>query len=159
MGGERNVHQVDIDDRAHALDGAGRRARDAIMRSENVKRRVSGAVAGAAAGLVSVAGVSAQSGFVDRFFGGGDGGGANPIASAGNGGVATASANGGAVSIGNVNSGGNAGNAIGVGDTSWGSVAVDGGNVANLTDLSITANGGTAIADASGGNYNIAFVS
>jgi hypothetical protein len=31
--------------------------------------------------------------------------------------------------------------------------------VGNLTDLGITANGGTAIADASGGNYNLAFVS
>ena len=95
-------------------------------------------------------------------------------ASAGNGGVGTASANGGAVGIGDVNSGGNAGNAIGVGDTSgglicdeWGkcypgaggSVAVDGGDVANLTDIGITANGGTAIADASGGDYNLAFVS
>jgi hypothetical protein len=80
-------------------------------------------------------------------------------ASAGNGGVATAGANGGAVSIGDVNSGGNAGNAIGVGDTWGGPVLVDGGDVANLTDLSITANGGTAIADASGGDYNIAFVS
>ena len=65
---------------------------------------------------------------------------------------------GGAVSIGDVNSGGNAGNAIGVGDT-VGSVAVDGGDVGNLTDLGITANGGTAIADASGGDYNLAFVS
>jgi hypothetical protein len=77
---------------------------------------------------------------------------------AGNGGVATASANGGAVGIGDVNSGGNVGNAIGVGDTS-GSVAVDGGTVGNLTDLGITAHGGTAISDASGGNYNLAFVS
>jgi hypothetical protein len=95
-------------------------------------------------------------------------------ASAGNGGVATASANGGAVSIGDVNSGGNAGNAIGVGDTSgelicdkWGkcypgpggSVAVDGGDVGNSTTLGVSANGGTAIADASGGDYNLAFVS
>ena len=95
-------------------------------------------------------------------------------ASAGNGGVATASANGGAVAIGDVNSGGNAGNAIGVGDTSgglvcdeWGkcypgtgaSVAVDGGDVGNSTTLSVSANGGTAIADASGGDYNLAFVS
>ena len=80
------------------------------------------------------------------------------IASAGNGGVATASANGGAVSLGDVNSGGNAGNAIGVGDT-MGTVGVDGGSVANLTDIGITANGGTAIADASGGDYNLAFVS
>ena len=68
------------------------------------------------------------------------------VASAGNGGVATASANGGAV-------------AIGVGDTWGGPVAVDGGTVANSTQLSISANGGTAIADASGGDYNLAFVS
>ena len=39
------------------------------------------------------------------------------IASAGNGGVATAAANGGVISTGNINSGGNAGNAIAVGDT------------------------------------------
>ena len=39
------------------------------------------------------------------------------IASAGNAGVATASANGGVVSIGDINSGGNAGNAISIGDT------------------------------------------
>ena len=92
----------------------------------------------------------------DRFFG--DDESWTDIASAGNGGVATASANGGAVSIVDINSGGNAGNAIGVGDT-VGTVGVDGGSVANLTDLGITANGGTAIADASGGDYNLAFVS
>ncbi len=95
-------------------------------------------------------------------------------ASAGNGGGATAAANGGAVSVGDVNSGGNFGNAIGVGDTAGdlicdkfgkcfpsggGSVAVDGGDVANSTNLGIAANGGTAIADASGGDYNVAFVS
>jgi hypothetical protein len=82
----------------------------------------------------------------------------NDTASAGNGGTATASANGGAVAVGDVNSGGNSGNAVGVGDTA-GNVAVDGGAVANSTTLDITANGGTAIADASGGDYNIAFVS
>jgi len=80
------------------------------------------------------------------------------VASAGNGGVATASANGGAVSLGDVNSGGNAGNAIGVVDT-WGTVAVDGGSILNTTDIGVSANGGTAIADASGGSYNLAFVS
>jgi hypothetical protein len=80
------------------------------------------------------------------------------VASAGNGGVATASANGGAVSIGDVNSGGNACNAIGIGDT-WGAVAADGGDCLNTTALGVSANGGTAIADASGGNYNLAFVS
>ncbi len=80
------------------------------------------------------------------------------IASSGNGGGALASANGGAVSVGDVNSGGNAGSAIGVGDT-HGTVLVDGGDVANSTNLGIAANGGTAIADASGGDYNVAFVS
>jgi hypothetical protein len=81
------------------------------------------------------------------------------IASAGNGGVATGSANGGAVAVGDVNSGGNAGSAIGIGDTWGGPVSADGGTVTNLTDLGITANGGTAISDASGGDYNLAFVS
>ena len=76
-------------------------------------------------------------------------------AAAGNGGTATASANGGAVAIGDVNSGGNTGSAIGVGDT-WGSVWVDGGANANATNLSVTANGGTAISDASGGDDNVA---
>ena len=80
-------------------------------------------------------------------------------ASAGNGGVATSSASGGAVQIGDVNSGGNAGSAIGVGDTWGGPVFVDGGDVGNLTTLSVSANGGTAISDASGGDYNLAFVS
>ena len=50
--------------------------------------------------------------------GGNDGGnGGSDIASSGNGGVATSAANGGAVSIQDINSGGNAGNAISVGDT------------------------------------------
>jgi hypothetical protein len=95
-------------------------------------------------------------GLIRDFFG--DDESTTDIASAGNGGVATSSANGGAVATGDINSGGNAGNAIGVGDT-VGSVAVDGGAVANSTDLGISANGGTAISDASGGDYNLAFVS
>ena len=50
--------------------------------------------------------------------GGNDGGdGGTDTAAAGNGGVATSAANGGAVSIQDINSGGNAGNAISVGDT------------------------------------------
>ncbi len=125
-----------------------------------MNRRVNAAAAGAATSLVGVAGVSAQSRLEDlqgKFLGGGDAG-TGDIASAGNGGVATSSASGGAVSIADINSGGNAGNAIGVGDT-YGPVAVDGGSVGNLTDLSISANGGTAISDASGGDYNLAFVS
>jgi hypothetical protein len=42
---------------------------------------------------------------------------ATDIASAGNGGVASAAANGGVISTGNINSGGNVGNAISVGNT------------------------------------------
>ncbi len=122
-----------------------------------VKRHVQGVAAGAAVGVAGVTSASAQS-LRDRFFGSDDGGGED-IASAGNGGVATASADGGAVGVGDINSGGNAGNAIGVGDTSGGGVGVDGGVISNLTDLGITSNGGTAIADASGGDYNLAFVS
>ena len=56
-------------------------------------------------------------------------------ASAGNGGVANANAQGGTVSIGNINSGGNAGNAIGVGNTR-GEVNISGGTVSNTTDIS-----------------------
>ena len=109
-----------------------------------MNHRINAALAGAGLGLAGVAQASAQ--FIDT-------------ASAGNGGVATASANGGAVSVGNINSGGNVCNAIGVGDTWGGPVGVDGGACLNTTALDITANGGTAIADASGGNYNLAFVS
>ncbi len=82
-------------------------------------------------------------------------------ASAGNGGVATASANGGAVSAGDINSGGNVGNAIAVGDTfAYGTDPdVYGGDILNQTGLAVEVDGGTAIADATGGNNNLAFVS
>ena len=81
---------------------------------------------------------------------------ADDIAAAGNGGTAEASGNGGAAAIGDVNSGGNAGNAIGVGD-SWGDVSVGGGAIANSTDASVWLDGGVGISDASGGEDNIAF--
>ncbi|MFM8593760.1 MAG: hypothetical protein ACKOCK_05145 [Chloroflexota bacterium] len=80
------------------------------------------------------------------------------VAAAGNGGGANATANGGAVATGDLNTGGNTGSAIGVGD-SVGDVSVDGGAMANTANISAAASGGTAIADASGGNYNVAFVS
>jgi hypothetical protein len=64
--------------------------------------------------------------------------------------------NGGALSVGDINSGGNAGNAIGIGDT-VGSVGADGGSLANSTIFTVSADGGTAIADASGGDNNLAF--
>jgi hypothetical protein len=79
-------------------------------------------------------------------------------ASAGSGGFATSDASGGAVSIGNINSGGNTGNVISVGDGS-GDRRIYGGNVTNDTNVSISADGGTAISDASGGSGNIAGVS
>ena len=127
------------------------------------KRIGTAVVTGATIGVASVANAEAQPilGLRDKFFGGGDTGDTD-IASAGNGGVATASANGGAVSVGDINSGGNVCNAIGIGDTSS-YVPVDpqvyGGDCLNSTALGITVDGGTAIADASGGDYNLAFVS
>lgn len=75
-------------------------------------------------------------------------------AGAGAGGVARSSADGGTVSVGNINSGGNRGNVISVGDGS-GDRRISGGNVANDTSVSISADGGTAISDASGGSGNI----
>lgn len=95
-------------------------------------------------------------------------------AASGNGGSAVSSASGGAVSLGTIDSGGNMGSAIGVGDTSgglvcdeWGkcwaggegSVDVYGGAMANTTNIGVAADGGTAIADASGGDGNVSFVS
>jgi hypothetical protein len=110
--------------------------------------RINAAVAGTLAGLAGVGKVAAQ--FTDT-------------ASAGNGGVATASANGGAVSVGNINSGGNVCNAIGIGNTYGVTYPVDpvvyGGDCVNSTALGISVDGGTAISDASGGSYNLAFVS
>jgi hypothetical protein len=106
-----------------------------------MNHRINAALAGAVVGLAGVSRVSAQF-----------------TASAGNGGVATASANGGAVSVGDINSGGNVCNAIGIGDT-FADPVVYGGDCLNTTALGITVDGGTAIADASGGDYNLAFVS
>jgi len=80
-------------------------------------------------------------------------------ASAGNGGIAGTAANGGAASTGDINSGGNVGNAIGVGNTMGLDPQVNGGDVLNSTSLDVTTDGGTAIADATGGNNNLAFVS
>jgi hypothetical protein len=120
--------------------------------------RTNAAVAGGVAGLAVAANVAAQTRLQDRFFGGGDDGFVD-VASAGNGGVATASANGGAVAAGDINSGGNVCNAIGIGNTYGPDPDVYGGDCLNTTALGITVDGGTAIADASGGDYNLAFVS
>src|SRR5215204_6797754 len=105
------------------------------------RRRVLGGVLGAALTGLGAKRLAAQSN----------------TASAGNGGYATANATGGTIVMGNINSGGNVGNAISVGNT-YGSVWIDGGNVSNSTTIDVTADGGTAIADASGGSGNIAGV-
>lgn len=79
-------------------------------------------------------------------------------ASAGNGGWAGADADGGAVTISDVNSGGNAGNAISVGNTSYGGVYVRGGTATNAAAIGVSTDGGGAIADASGGWGNVAAI-
>lgn len=131
--------------------------------------RIKGVVAGAAGAFATVAsrmGVAAQD-----------------TTAAGNGGTADASANGGVVSIGDVNSGGNSGSGISVGDVgsdgddgklvcdkygkcyhvdgddgSGGAVAIDGGDVTTSTSLTLSADGGVAISDASGGDDNDAVI-
>ena len=124
----------------------------------NAKQRVNAAAIGTVVGLAGATNVAAQTRLQDKFFGGGEE--FVDTASAGNGGVATSSANGGAVSVGDINSGGNVCNAIGVGNTyGYEDPAVYGGDCANLTALDIAVDGGTSIADASGGDYNLAFVS
>lgn len=77
------------------------------------------------------------------------------IAASGNGGTGTGAANGGAAALGDIDSGDNAGNALGLGDTGGGEIS--GGSVANSTDLTADLDGGTGIADSTGGDDNIAF--
>ena len=84
---------------------------------------------------------------------------AQDTAAAGNGGTSDASANGGAIGIDDLNSGGNSGSSIAVGDVADGALAIDGSDVSSSTSLSLSADGGTAISDASGGDGNFAFVS
>ncbi len=89
---------------------------------------------------------------------GGDGG----DAAAGNGGVAVAEANGGMIDLDDINSGDNAGNTIvaSVGSAGCGSGAqnliIDGGRVSNETTVRLSADGGSADANAEGGNNNTA---
>ncbi|MCC7399607.1 MAG: hypothetical protein IT455_21265 [Planctomycetes bacterium] len=85
------------------------------------------------------------------------------VAASGNGGGADAGASGGAIAAQDINSGSNIGSAIAVGDTIGGflcdgvpAVQVSGGTVTNETNISVKADGGTAIADASGGDNNVA---
>jgi hypothetical protein len=102
--------------------------------------------------------VSNANGGDDNIAVGGNGGafGDGGNAAAGNGGVAVAEANGGTVTVGNINSGGNSGNSVVVQGSQGGNVVVDGGTVTNETTIDISADGGTAVADASGGDGNVA---
>lgn len=78
----------------------------------------------------------------------------------GNGGVALGSADGGWIVINTLDTGGNSGNSINVGCEDGGgyagdgTVSIDGGNVTNTSTFNISATGGTAIADGSGGDEN-----
>jgi len=81
---------------------------------------------------------------------------AQETAAAGNGGTALAGANGGAVLVGDLNAGDNAGNAIAVGDVAAGAIGIDGGSTATGTSLGVGAAGGVGLADASGGDLNLA---
>ena len=129
-------------------------------------RRIDAWVKGVAGGAAAVAAAGAQRAA------------AQDTAAAGNGGTADASANGGAVAIGDINSGGNSGGAISVGNVGTpdqvivdkygkhiivegedGAVAIEGGDVTTSTSVGISADGGVAISDASGGDNNFAFVS
>lgn len=106
----------------------------------------------------------------------------NVAADAGSGGLANADASGGVVVIGNVNSGNNQGSQIEVNQLSTGkilcftpegravvevptrlsqpagNVAVDAGTVTNETNIAVSAAGGNANSDASGGDGNIVVV-
>ena len=75
---------------------------------------------------------------------------------AGNGGVAVGEADGGVVLLGDLTTGENAGGEVGVGDVADGAVAVEGGDVASGTFLGVSADGGVGLADASGGDENLA---
>ena len=63
------------------------------------------------------------------------------------------------LTIGNITSGGNTGCAIGIGDTFGPDSDVTGCTILNTITLDVAVDGGTAISDASGGDYNLAFVS
>lgn len=105
-------------------------------------KRIASILAGATSAVLGAKGVAAQR--IDT-------------ASAGNGGVGSAGANGGAVSLGDINSGGTTGNALGAGNT-WGPVRVDGGDAFNSTVVDVASDAGTAIADASGADENLAAI-
>ena len=137
---------------------------DALTKAFARRQRVKGIFAGAAAAFsaAAVRGAAAQD---------------DDAAIAGNGGVATATANAGNVTIGDINAGGNSGNDIVVGNVGGGgdddkcdkchdddgdgdgSVIIDGGDVSFSTAIDVSADGGVAAADASGGDNNRAFAS
>lgn len=115
------------------------------------------AVANATGGDGNVAaftceGVDCSTVFID-----GDGSVSGLAAEAGNGGAAVADASGGSVLTGGVGLGGNTGGVISVGDTAGdAAVLVDGGTFAVTTILAVSADGGSAVADANGGDDNVA---
>ena len=134
-----------MDDRrfdALARDVAGTTSRRAV---------VGRLLAGAASGLLGVAGLRRAGAQEDED---------DFTITAGGGTSAGAEATGGTVTGGDVVTGGNTGTTTVIGDTDGGedggdaTVTVDGGDVTSTTEVDISADGGTAEADASGGDGN-----
>ena len=111
-------------------------------RGRSLRRGIAGLVGAAFLSLGLAAGAAAHDG--------------SDTAAAGNGGTALAGAGGGLILVGDITSGENAGGAIGVGDVSGGAVGIDGGTVATGTAVDAGAAGGVGLADASGGDENLA---
>ena len=113
-------------------------------------------------GTVNANGVnlSANGGTALTAAGGGEDNGAARGGAAGNGGSAHSSADGGIVVVDELVTGNNRGNEVTVGDQSFtgdcGSGVIDGGDSTTITNVNISADGGTAIADATGGDNNFA---
>jgi hypothetical protein len=77
------------------------------------------------------------------------------VATSGMGGASNAGADGGAISGGDFSSGGNASDAIGVGNT-VGHVAVSASDMANTLDGGFAVNAGAALSNAAAGGFNYA---
>jgi hypothetical protein len=112
----------------------------------SVVKRLAGGIAGGLLGLLGVAPARAQ----DED---------NVRVRVGDGGDADAAGRGGTVAGGDVVTGGNRGTTTTVGDTVGAAggdatVVVDGGDVTHTTDVNVSADGGVATADASGGSGN-----
>ena len=117
-----------------------------------------GVINGGDATTINNVNISADGGTALASADGGDNNIAGRGGNAGNGGRASASADGGIVIVGSLDLGGNQGNTINAtGGPGAGGCLIDGGSVRNINNIDISADGGTAIANANGGDDNVAF--